>query len=245
MRLVKNVSSRIINFSNRYVDPEVNKVYRETWPIRRAVFENDRKGKIPMATITFNEWKKLTEGSKTLVCINGPFVHSFVFHHKELFMDYKKFADGFKAYADRIYYFSANKEDSNLVNFFHYLSFIENIEPVIRTIPNLPTTENNRIFDAFRTVAVDMACTVLEKVFTDENINHVLFMTRDPDIIPLMTKLNELDVRVSLAHAKDMPMNRHLLQSANFTVDLDSILSDVDCYSTSRQISSKEEKAAG
>lgn len=227
----KTVTTRVIDLSDKS-DPDSARVYRETWPVRRQAFKDNREGKFMLPEISFQDWLKVTADNPPMVFINGIFVHSYVFHQLNKAIDYEKFGTNIGDRVKKIFYFSANKTDPKLNGFFFYLQHLPKFSVIHREITG--DFSKKEMPDAFKSVAVDMAVAALEEAYNDSDLDHVMIMSRDPDLIPLIRKLRELDIKVTLARAKTVPTTRYLLQEPNFIVDLNEILTNLDCVSETR-----------
>ncbi len=231
------VETKVIDFSDKS-DPLVNKVYRETWPIRRQIFKANRKGNTMHPSLSFAEWIEITRKNPPLVMVNGSFIHSFVTHHQKKFMNFRNFADNLAPQVKSIHYFSCNNKEENLHRFFGYLKRLPKFNVTNRIIPIERNTDSEKsVF--VKAESIDMTIVAMDEAYDDENLSHVLVFARDPSLIPLFKKLNEINVRVALVRAPNMPTSRALLAEANFILDLNDVLESLNSYSDVR-ISSEE-----
>ena len=242
----KTVETKILDLSveNLKVDYEAQQFQRESWPVRREGFKKNRTGEIAANEMSAENWDNTVSfngnfDKPLIVLIDGTFAHSAAVHFAKKYIDYRKFQASLSDKADTIYYFSASQDSDRIARFLHYIQNIEGCKVVVKSVPKISDTKGSGI-PTYKSVAVDMSIVALREAYDNANISHALILSRDPEIIPLIKELKDLDISVALAYSNDIATSRYLKQEANVIVDIYNLFEYLDCYSDT-EIKSKDE----
>jgi uncharacterized LabA/DUF88 family protein len=237
MAIDVSIETKIIDVSeeNLAVDEEARKFQKESWPVRREAFKRNRASETTFAETKASKWLDIvkataeSENSKPLlVLIDGMFAHNAAVYFAEKYIDYKKFKSTFENLAETIYYFSANQESDKIAKFLNYIRSIAGCQVIIKDVPKI---DKKLAHSTFKSIAVDMTVVALRETYEDINLRHVLILCRDPEIIPLVKELKDLELKVALARSSDIPTTRALQAEAEYILDIYDLFETLDCYS--------------
>jgi uncharacterized LabA/DUF88 family protein len=246
MTIEVKVESKVIDTTEENLkhDTEAQTFQKESWPVRREVFKEQREGEFGINKLSVKNWlntiEHIQEDKKTLmVLVDGTFAHSAAVYFAKKYIDYRKFREAIFPYAKTLHYFSANQDQDSITRFLHYISSIEGCEVIVKNLPR--STETNINKSVYKSVAVDMTIIALREAYDNPDIQQALILSRDPELIPTIKELKDLDIKVTLARCKDIATSRYLLQEATVTLDIYDLFETLSIYSDT-QIKKHEEQ---
>jgi uncharacterized LabA/DUF88 family protein len=225
------VESKIIDVSesNLRHDEEAQRFQKESWPVRREIFKKNRTGEPALNEMQVPEWYA-SASSPIMVLIDGTFAHSAAVYFAKKYIDYRKLQYSLKK-AETIHYFSANSDSEKIARFLHYIRSIEGCEVVVKQVPKIVENKNLKVTPTYRSIAVDMSIVALREAYDNADIRNALILSRDPEIIPLIKELRDLEINVALARCPDIATSRHLLVEANTVINVYDFFEHFDSYS--------------
>jgi len=239
-----NIESKILDLSraNLQVDEEAQQFQRESWPVRRDQFK--KKGtdtqfnKLPtlkwLDSIKVNDDGNEDESPPfpLMVLIDGTFAHSAAVHFAGKYIDYRRLQLALLPKAEKIHYFSASSESDSILRFLNHIRSIPGCEVVVKELPKTIDQKDKRLaHPAYKSVAVDMSVIALREVYENPNVTHMLILSRDPEIIPLIRELKDLDIKVTLAVSEDIPTSRALKLECDSILDIYEMFASLNAYS--------------
>ena len=239
MAIDVTIETKVIDTSeeNLRVDEEARQFQKESWPIRRDNFKRQRSTEINMNEIKTEDWLNIVrdtnvEKGALMILIDGMFVHSAAVHYAKKYIDYKKFRAGFGDLVEKIHYFSCNQESDKITRFLNYIDSIPGFEVIVKVIPKtMDQRDKKATHPAYKSVAVDMAVASLREAYDSPEVQHVLILSRDPEILPVIRELKDLELKIAIARSGDIPTSRSLFLEVDYVIDIYELFSTLDCYS--------------
>jgi uncharacterized LabA/DUF88 family protein len=232
MALEVSVESKVIDTSkaNLAVDEEARIFQKESWPLRREIYKRNASGEIKLNMMTTAEWMGKTT-NPVLVLIDGTFAHSAAVYYAKKYIDYRKLRQGLSSKSRNLFYFSANQDSERITRFLHYVKSIEGCKVIVKQVPKILDSRDKGSSHIYRSVAVDLSIVALRELYTNDEIQHVLILSRDPELIPTIKEIKDLGATVTLARSADIPTSRYLLSEATYVLDVYEFFEAMAAYS--------------
>jgi len=226
------VESKVIDISENNLrhDEEAQRFQKESWPIRREAFKKNRMGELAVNEMEVPAWYASTS-TPIMVLIDGTFAHSAAVYFAKKYIDYRKLQVALSKKAGKIHYFSANSDSDKIARFLHYIRSIDGCEVVVKQVPKIVENKNLKVTPTYRSIAVDLSIVALREAYDNADIRNALILSRDPEIIPLIKELRDLEINVALARCPDIATSRHLLMEANTVINVYDFFEYFDSYS--------------